>query len=384
MASLGLGWVGEPFVAALLEPLFQSMGLSSSATHTTAFILGFLIFSSLHITIGEQVPKTFAIRKAEPVALWCALPLRLFYLAFYPLNVVLNAISRGILSLFGVKEATHADIYSSEEIKDIVSLSAEHGTIEKDKGEMLNNLFKFHQLRVGRVMVPFGLVKSLDVAATADHNIELIKSSGHSRFPLIDSSKNDELLGLILAKDLYNCLLSGATNEEIWGELKGHVRKTLIVTEHQNVAGLFEQMRANRSHLAVVVDEYGTSVGIITFEDLLEEIVGDIEDETDTVQISTEIESIDQNTWHADGLISLADLEKQTGLAVDPSLDVNSLSGLMMKRLQKIAQQGDTVNENGFLLTAIKVNNRHVITVKIENLNADNEASLENNVPTTD
>lgn len=364
MASLGLGWVGEPFVAALLEPLFHSWGLSETATHTTAFILGFLIFSSLHITVGEQVPKTFAIRKAELVALWIAYPLRVFYIALYPLNTILNSISRSILAIFGVKEASHTEIYSSEEIEEIVSHSTKHGEIENNKGEMLNNLFKFDQLRVGRVMKHFSQVRCLDISAPIQANINALKSTGHSRFPLIDSTKNNELHGIILVKDLYNATLNGA--EDPWENLLDYSRHALVVTEHQNVASLFNQMRTERAHFAIVVDEYGTLVGVITIEDLLEEIVGDIEDETDIDNHQPLLKSVGEGVWDVDGLIPLTDLEKQTGFAVHLTLDANTLSGFIMERLKKMPQPGDTIREDSFIFTVKSVAGRYVERVTIE------------------
>ena len=165
MASLGLGWVGEPAVAALLEPLFLSMGVPETILHTSAFIVGFLIFSSLHIVVGEQVPKTLAIRKAEPVSLWVAYPLHFTYLVVFPLNWLLNTSTRKILSLFKVAEATHAEVYSNEELKGMVATSQEHGELGSDKAEMLRNLFEFDQRHVGRVMIPRTSLKLLDISA---------------------------------------------------------------------------------------------------------------------------------------------------------------------------------------------------------------------------
>lgn len=149
MASLGLGWVGEPTVAMILEPLLLPLGLPEQAVHSIAFLSGFIIFSSLHIVIGEQVPKTFAIRKPEPVSLLIAYPLRAFYLMIFPLNWLLNAASGAILRLFGVADASHGEILSGEEIQGLIEESEKHGNIETEKATMLNNLFQFnHHLTV--------------------------------------------------------------------------------------------------------------------------------------------------------------------------------------------------------------------------------------------
>ncbi|NNJ93968.1 MAG: HlyC/CorC family transporter, partial [Halobacteria archaeon] len=349
MASLGLGWVGEPAVAALLEPLFLLMGVPETLLHSVAFLVGFLIFSSLHIVVGEQVPKTFAIRRAEPVAVWCAYPLHAAYLLVYPLNWLLNISSRSILSLFNVEEATHADVLSGEELKGLVQTSHEHGQIEHGKADMLHNLFEFDQYNVGRVMVPRSSLNVLDVSAAPENNLAVLRDSGHSRFPVIDTSSGEEVLGIVLAKDLYTAVLSG--DSEPWRNLRAFCREPLMVPESQKVSSLFDSMRRNKAHMTLVIDEYGTLSGIVTLEDLLEEIVGEIRDETDVEGDEAIINEIDASTWHVDGLLSLTDIERGIGLSVPAELDANTLSGLFMERLSRMPETGDSIIENEFRLT---------------------------------
>ncbi len=175
MASLGLGWVGEPVVAALLEPAFHAMGMSDKVVHTTSFILGFLIFSSLHIIIGEQVPKTFAIRKSEPVSLWSAYPLHGFYMLAYPLNWLLNKASGSILSFFNVEEATHGDIYSNDEIRGIIDTSEQHGELDTDRAVMLQNMFKFDSHSVQQIMVPRTEVEVINLQSSWEDMLSVIR-----------------------------------------------------------------------------------------------------------------------------------------------------------------------------------------------------------------
>jgi CBS domain containing-hemolysin-like protein len=371
MASLGLGWVGEPAVAALLEPLFLLMGVPEALLHTTAFITGFLIFSSLHIVIGEQVPKTFAIRRAEPVAIWCAYPLHASYLLVYPLNWLLNKSSRSILSLFNVEEATHADVLSGDELKGLVRTSREHGEIEHDKADMLHNLFEFDQYHVGRVMIPRSSVNVLDVSAPPENNLAIIRDSGHSRFPVIDTSNGEEVLGVVLAKDLHTAVLNG--DNEPWRNLAAFCRIPLIVAESQQVSGLFDSMRRRKAHMALVMDEYGTLAGIVTLEDMLEEIVGEIQDETDVDNEATTIREIDADTWRVDGLISLIDLERAIGLKVPADLDANTLSGLFMQRLSRMPETGDHIMENIFRLTVESLVENRVGEVMIQRLDAGDQ-----------
>lgn len=382
MASLGLGWVGEPAVAALLEPLFHNMGVPDTVLHTTAFIVGFLIFSSLHIVVGEQVPKTLAIRKAEPVSLWVAYPLHAVYIVVYPLNWLLNTSTSKILALFKVAEATHADVYSSDELKGMVATSGEHGALGADKAEMLRNMLEFDQRHVGRVMIPRTSLTLLDINDDAGENLANIRDSGHSRFPLVDSRNNDEIIGIVLAKDLYAAMLHD--DREPWTHLQRYCREPFVVPESQKVSRLFDVMRAKRAHMALVADEYGDLVGIITLEDLLEEIVGEIEDETDTFIPASSITELGENRWEADGLVSLADAERSIGLLVPDGLDANTLSGLCMDALGEMPVVGDKVVEYGYRFTIQSVENHRVGMLLIEKLDATDAANRADGVSSTD
>jgi CBS domain containing-hemolysin-like protein len=366
MASLGLGWVGEPAVAALLEPLFHSLGMSDKALHTVSFLVGFLMFSSLHIVIGEQVPKTFAIRKAERVAMWSAYPLHLSFLLVWPLNWALNKASGAILSLFNVAEATHGEVFSDEELKGLVTASREHGSIELQKADMLRNLFEFDQHDTQRIMIPRHTISVLDIAKDASENQRVALESGHSRFPLIDSINGNRIVGVVLIKSIYRAILQDAEGErDPWNELESHSNKALIVPESQKIAPLFELMRDERNHMALVVDEYGQLSGIVTLEDLLEEIVGEIEDESDSDSDKIFFQQIDENTWQADGLMTLGQLERLLGFELSEEVHANSVSGLFMERLERMPLVGDIVEENGFAFQVMDIQGSRVGLVAI-------------------
>jgi len=348
MASLGLGWVGEPAVAHLLEPLFTKMGASEQVVHTASFIIGFLIFSSLHIVVGEQVPKTLAIRKPEPVSMWSAYPLHIAYLAVWPLNWALNKASNKILAWMGVAPAGHDDVLSGAELKGLVATSRDHGELESDHASMLHNLFEFDERQVGRVMIPRNSLVCLEVDGSDNKIFNAIKESEFSRFPVIDSSDNEKILGVLLVKDIHRALLNGVS--EPWKNLRDLCRDALVVPESQKVPKVFELMRLKKVHMALIVDEYGTLVGAVTMEDLLEEIVGEIEDETDTSAILGDITKVDDNKWKMDGLVSLGDLQKTVGLNISADIDANSLSGLFMERLARMPEVGDELIEDKYKL----------------------------------
>lgn len=372
MASLGLGWVGEPAVAHLLEPLFRGLGLSEAALHTASFATGFLIFSSLHIVVGEQVPKTFAIRQPEPVSLWCAWPLHITYLAALPLNWLLAKATAGLLSLFGVEPAGHGDVLSGEELKGLVATSSDHGEIPHVQAKMLRNLFEFDQRQVGRVMIPRSSLQVLHVGAPPETNLAVIRDSGHSRFPVIDDEDDEAIVGVLLVKDIQRALLSGES--EPLADLRGLCREPLVVPESQRVPRLFELMRVRRAHLALIVDEYGTFVGAVSMEDLLEEIVGEIEDETDVDQPDMLIERVDDDRWETDGLVSLGDVQRAVGLVVPDDLDANTLSGLFMERLARMPEAGDAIVEGDFRLRVLGIIDRRVGRTSLERLGGNDDA----------
>ncbi len=367
MASLGLGWVGEPAVAALLEPLFHKLGLPDELLHTSAFVTGFLIFSSLHIVIGEQVPKTLAIRKPEPVSLWVAYPLHGFYLLAWPLNKLLSISTSFILHRFGVEEASHADVMTGEELRDMIGVSEEHGAIETGQAEMLHNLFEFDERTVEEVMVSSKEIDLIDIRKPVQDNIALIRKTSHSRFPVVDGNP-DNLLGMILTKDLFNALLE---DKNPWENLQSYIREPLVIPETLPVSRLFEHMRNQQAHMAFVVDEYGAFAGLVTLEDLLEEIVGEIADELDEQESEYPITQTSENTWEAHGLLPLSDLEKALGIDLPDDLEANTLSGLFMLLLQRIPQTGDSIEYYGYRLYVQEIQAHRVGKVLLEKIPED-------------
>lgn len=373
MASLGLGWVGEPTVAALLTPVLEPLGLSNATLHTVSFIVGFLVFSSLHIVVGEQVPKTLAIRKSEDMSIAVAYPLQLSYILFFPLTWVLNKASASILRMLGVEEASHGDVLTDTELRGLVDVSAVHGHLHTDTAEMIHNLFKFDERSVARVMVPRIETDVLRLDAPAAVNLATMREQGHSRYPVVEG-ENDTLVGMVLMVDLMRNLLDG--EETPWAKLQTYVREPLVVPETQKVSRLFDEMREKRAHMACVVDEYGTFVGLITLEDLLEEIVGEIADETDTSEQIFPIEKADDH-WIAHGLAALADVERDTGFTVPDTFEANTISGLLMAKLQRIPVAGDAVEDQGFRFTAEDIKGRRVQRVRIEQFEQPDEGADE-------
>ena len=364
MASLGLGWVGEPAVAALLEPLFARSTIPESMQHSIAFVLGFLIFSSLHIVIGEQVPKTLAIREPERVSLFVAWPLHAAYVVAFPFNWLLERATRAILGVLGVREAGHGEVLSADELKGLVANSRDHGEIQVDRADMLQNLFELDERLVSRVMVPRTAVHVLDADASPADILETIRDTEHSRFPVLGGDHEQTIVGVLLTRDLYRAMLHGVA--EPWNDLRAYCREALVVPETQPVARLLETMRSKRAHMALVVDEYGQFMGIVTLEDLLEEVVGEIQDETDAAEADENIHDVGPGRWEADGLTPLGDLHQDLSLRVRDDGGANTLSGLLMHRLARLPRAGDEVEIEGFRLTVRDLVGHRVGTVLIE------------------
>jgi CBS domain containing-hemolysin-like protein len=359
MASLGLGWIGEPAVAAILHPIFESAGMPVKNLHTISFLIGFVLFSSLHIVIGEQVPKTWAIRSAEKAALYCTIPLIGFFWMVYPINWLLNKTSTSILRLMGVKEVSHVEVLSGIEISGLIDVSSEHGVLDTGQALMLQNLFRFDERVVHSIMLPRTKIDYLDYGASREEIITALEGTGHSRLPVIDGSW-DSLKGVVIVKEL---LLTLVLDKEL--NLDSHIRTPQLVPESQAIRVLFETMRSNRQHLAFVVDEFGQIDGIITLEDLLEEVFGDIDDETDQPGDVDYIEDIDGG-WRVNGLFPLHDFSVQTGFEPAEPSPATTVSGFLVQRLQSMPVVDAVWVESGFGFTILELDGARIGTVFVK------------------
>lgn len=360
MASLGLGWVGEPFVAALLEPLFAAAGLGDRLLHTVSFLVGFLLFSALHIVVGEQVPKTLAIRRAEPATLWVVFPLELFYRAIYPLNRLLNAASRELLRLLGVAEAGPAEVVSTTELKSLIGLSRRYGTVAKHEHDMLGAVLDLAEVEVGAVMTHRRDMVTLDADQPMPELLRQIRSSRFTRFPVWRGDP-DQIIGILDAKSLVGLL-------DEHGRLPETVRLEQLLTPPwfiPDTTALYQQLlafRQRRQHLALVVDEYGTLMGLVTLEDIVEEIVGDIADERDretpTVRPDAEGRVV------VDGRTPVRDLNRQCDWAL-PEDEAVTIAGLVMRVARRIPTEGEEVSVAGYRITVLERRRHRLVRLAI-------------------
>jgi CBS domain containing-hemolysin-like protein len=360
MASLGLGWVGEPTVAAILEPIFHPLGMPEQAVHLTAFIIGFLVFSSLHIVVGEQVPKTLAIREPEPVSLWIAYPLWISFVAFYPLNWLLNSASRSILRMIGVRESTYQDILTYDEIEGLVEASAEHGEVEQRHAEFIHNLFQFSELDVVDVMIHRTNMRSLDGNSPPETIIAEALASPFTRLPVwVDEPEN--IVGIIHVKDLWRAIqAAGGDTSAI--DVKAIATKPWFVPDTTPLTDQLNAFLKRKAHFALVVDEYGEVQGLVTLEDIIEEIIGDIADEHDV-----ELQGVrpqPDGSVNVDGSVAIRDINRAMSWDL-PDEEATTVAGLVIHEARIIPEAGQAFTFHGFRFQVLRKNRNRITALRI-------------------
>ena len=361
MASLGLGWIGEPAVAALLEPLFHALGLPEQILRPLAFALGFLIFSSLHIVVGEQVPKTLAIRQPVPNALWIAWPLHVFYLAMFPLNWALNRAAGGILKLLGVPAAGHGEAYSAEELRGLITSSQAQGAMMKVESDMLGGVLDLDDVEVGQIMTHRRAMVALDADRPLDEIVDLVRTSPHTRYPIWRGDP-DSLIGVIHAKDVLTLALEREAGDDAPFDLKSIAAPPWFIPDGTSLRHQLLAFRQRREHLAIVVDEYGAIQGLVTLEDVLEEIVGEIADEKD-VEVSG-IKSQEDGSVLVEGRVPVRDLNRQFGWEL-PEDDAATVAGLVIHEVERIPDAGQSFAIHGFTFDVMRRAGHRLTLLKV-------------------
>jgi magnesium and cobalt exporter, CNNM family len=360
MASLGLGWVGEPTVSELLSPLLLPLGMSDHALHFTSFVVGFLVFSSLHIVIGEQVPKTFAIRQPTPVSQWIAYPLYASYLVLYPLNWLLNSASRGILSLFGVQESSQHEILTDSEIEGLVEESASHGGIESGEAEYIQNVFRFGDLAVSDVMVHRTAMVMINADLPADELVREVLATEYTRIPLW-REKPENIVGILHAKDLLRAIrASEGDTSRI--NVSTIMRPAWFVPEMRPISEQLKAFRRRKTHFALVVDEYGEVEGMVTLEDILEEIVGDISDEHDVVVAGVRAQP--DGSVVVDGSVPIRDLNRAMDWHL-PDEEATTVAGLVIHEARSIPERGQSFTFHGFRFRVLRRERNRITALRI-------------------
>ena len=340
LASLGLGWIGEPFVAELISPLIHALGVGETLGHTISFALAFSLITSMHIILGELTPKSMAIANAEKILLNIALPMIIFWKVMYPFVWLLNTTASFVGRHLGLSQVGEGEVaHNPEEIRLLMKESRKQGLVDDTEVDFVDNVFDFTERNVREIMVPRPDMVCLYLNKSYEENLATILEEEMTRYPICDDDK-DHIVGFLHIKDLTKLLIQGKRKPS----LKKLARKVFFVPESMDVSVLLETMQKNRSQLAIVVDEYGGTAGMVTIEDIVEEIVGDIQDEFDEER--PDAEKRDDNLYSVDAKMLLEELEDEFGISIDDE-DVDTVGGWLNDKLGGEPKVGQSAAYDG-------------------------------------
>lgn len=369
LASLGLGWIGEPAVARLIDPITNSLGLSPEVSHTVSFAVAFSFITALHIVLGELTPKSLAIQKAEGVVLWVAIPMIMFYKLMYPAVWFLNHVANWILRLVGIQVSNEGEAaHTEEEIRILMEESHKQGYIDQTELTFVDNIFDFAERNVREVMIPRTDMICMYAEDPFEENMKIALEEHLTRYPVCDPDK-DNIIGFLHIKDLLRALSTGEKDMDI----RSLTRKVTAVPESMPLSNLLKLLQKHRAQIAIVVDEYGGTAGMVTVEDILEEIVGEIQDEFDEERPF--IEQRDDNTYSVDARLLLEEINDELEINLD-SESFDTIGGWLYSRIEmppviddKIIYEGDefTVEEvDNVRITRILIKVNHPLTKNFE------------------
>ncbi len=358
MASIGIGFLGEPAVAELIEPIFG--GFSHGVAVAISVAIAYTLTTTLHVVVGEQAPKYFAIARPEPSARGVARPLRWFRRISAPFTVALTWMSNGLVRLFGVRpEDIGEEEPTSEDLQLLISRSATGGKLDPGEATMLGGVFHLHEQEAREVMTPIPAVVTVDQSATVSDALNLCISSGHNRLVVVEDGNADRVRGVAHALRLVRLLMAEGPDARI----DSVIRDALIVPETKPLDDLLTELQRQRASMGVVIDEYGRTVGIVTVEDILEEVVGEIEDETDPLAGS--LRQLANGDWYVRGHVSLGDLADR-GIELPVDTDAyNSVGGYVFGELGRLPKRGDLITADGYEIRVESVRENRIEAVRI-------------------
>lgn len=359
VTALGLGWLGEPTVEHILHPLLVSLDLPESVSTIASFVIAFASVTFIHVVVGELAPKTAAIQKAEAVTLIFARPMILFYKIMYPFIKALNGSARLILGFFGIKPASeHEAAHSEEELQLIISESYKSGEINQSEYKYVNNIFEFNDRIAKEIMVPRTEIVVFDKSQTLAECLETVKSEKYTRYPVIDGDK-DNIVGMLNLKEVLTDYIVGKNLET---PIEHYVRPVIQVIESIAIHDLLLKMQKDRIHMAILMDEYGGTAGLVTVEDILEEIVGEIRDEFDADEVP-EINKINDNKTIVDGKVLIEEINDLFGIDLDDE-DIDTIGGWILSKKMDVVE-GEIINYGDFDFKVREVDGYHIKSLEI-------------------
>jgi len=360
VTALGLGALGKPTVERLLYPVFNYLDVPASISSIASYAIAFILVTFLHVVVGEMAPKTLAIQFSEKLTLMLAPSLYWFGKIMYPFIWALNGASRVILRGFGVKPAEHDQAYSEDEIKIIMNQSYEGDEDNKTKLSYLENVFVFDERDAKDIMVPRTELVTLDQDMTYDDIIPILDEHNYSRYPVIEDGDKDRIIGVVNVKKILPDMVAARSYQ-----LSEFVREIPFVSEVTRIQDAMIKMQQERVHMAVVVDEYGGTSGIITMEDILEELVGEIRDEFDADEVA-DIQETGENQYLINGRVLLDEVERQFGLSFEGNEEMDTVAGWIQYQKGVGVEKGDTVEHGEYVWTVVDAENYHIKQVLLE------------------
>jgi len=367
LASLGLGWVGEPAIADLIvAPVMTALNAPEYLIHPTALGLAFAIITFLHIVLGELAPKSIAIFRSEGTALWLSAPLMWFYKLAYPLIWVLNGAANTLLSWIGIEPASEHDAsHTEEEIRILIKESQKSGHIDEDELTLVENIFEFSERIAREIMIPRIMIECLYTDLSFEENLDIVMKTRHTRYPLVMEDK-DDIRGIVIASDIYNAALTRGVGTI---DINSFIRPVPHIPESMEISLVLRTMQRERVHMVVVVDEYGGTAGIVCMEDVLEEIVGDIQDELEFDK--PEVEVFDTYTT-LDGRFLLDKVNDLFNLDIEDD-EVDTIAGWFYQQLAEKPYVGVKVTFGGIDFEITELDNLRINRIKVHALPFDDD-----------
>ncbi|MBL7859460.1 MAG: HlyC/CorC family transporter [Cyclobacteriaceae bacterium] len=350
LASLGLGWVGEDVFSNIILNLMNTLGikLSEASAHTIAMPIAFFTLTVLHIVFGELAPKSLAIRYPAPTTLAVSIPMRIFYFIFRPFIVLLNGLANLILKIFGIKPLSmHEGIHSEEELKLIIAESEEGGAIESNERELIQNVFDFDDRVVKQVMVPRIKIYGINATATLEEAMHIVMKEGYSRYPVYETSL-DDIKGVAHSKDIVHHYFN-KTNKTLL-EIAHH---PYFITENKPIDHLLRDFQRRKVQMAIVISEYGGTIGLVTLEDILEELVGEIQDEHDQ---EAQIVTRNGDVFQVIATSPIRDINKELDEPLEESEEYDTLAGLLLLRKPFDLHEGQELEIDNYSIKILKMN----------------------------
>ncbi|KKB74848.1 MULTISPECIES: hemolysin family protein [Bacillus] len=363
ITALGLGWMGEPTVRKVLHPLFESLHVSDSISHALSVVIAFCVITFLNVVVGELAPKTIAIQKAEQITLWLAGPLHFFHVVMFPFIWILNASARVLTGLFGLRPASEkGDSHSEEELRILLSESYKSGEINPSEYKYVNKIFEFDNRIAKEIMVPRTEIAYVSADMPIDEALQLMLKEKYTRWPVYKGDK-DHVIGMVNTKQLFTDMLYMTEEEKKRLSLESYVRPVIEVIETVPVQKLLIKMQRDRIHMAILTDEYGGTSGLVTTEDILEEIVGDIRDEFDEDETPL-IQKISDHEYIMDGKVRIDQVNELFDDAIEEE-EVDTVGGLVLKENIDIAE-GQAVHVGSYTIKVLEMEGRLIKHVEIK------------------